>query len=211
MAQEKPVNKQWQDQESWIQFTEKESGSGFKMSKRPIHHPVKPTSVLAPVYQTPTEAPEPAPEYILMPGSTPAPAATTHIETTVVPVIQPGGLSVPYLNIPGVGNNFWGSRRGYWGAGSYGVPYSSGLGGFGMYSNPRMMGFHTQSRVVQTGPSKSSGNYFSPATAAPGSSGNYYAPAVEAPRAVPVYRPEPNPKNYWGKPGSPLPEEQQPE
>jgi hypothetical protein len=80
-----------------------------------------------------------------------------------------------------------------------------------MYPGSASIGFRPVTRVVQTGPSKASGNYYAPATGDPTASGNYYAPAVEAPRAVPVYRPEPNPKNYWGKPGSPLPNDQQPE
>lgn len=72
-------------------------------------------------------------------------------------------------------------------------------------------------RVIQTGPSPSSGNYYQPATADPGgASGGYYA-SGQTPVVSPAAPPTKNqPKNYydsygsdsnWGGGGSPLPKD----
>lgn len=183
---EHPVNQQWKDQEIWTQFTEKETGGGFKMSRpRPTHHIIKPDSVLTPVYeaaQPSRQDPDAGPTYLLAPSNQPLVVPSiTQIETTVVPVLQPSVYPFSYGSVP-----YWGRRQGFW-------------------------GYRPITRVIQTGPSKSSGNYFNPSTPDPTASGNYFAGSGNAPRAVPVYRPEQSPKDYWGKHANPLPPEMRPE
>lgn len=122
----------------------------------------------------------------------------------------------------GVGGYGPGSYGGY-GLGSYGgyglASYGGyGLGSYGGYGLGRIGGAHhgtTPNRVIQTGPSPSSGNFYQPATADPSASGGYYAsggqPAPQAPAPV---KTKTQPTNYWkdaddnwGAGGSPLPKD----
>lgn len=144
--------------------------------------------------------------------------------------------AVPYVGsfgLPFVGRSL-GGWGGGWGGGAWGGGWGRGWSafssvnyggfGFGGIGNPAFMGtgfggsFHgtVPNRVIQTGPSPSSGNYYQPATADPTASGGYYASgstAVTAPAAPPTKN---QPRNYydsygsdnnWGASGSPLPKD----
>ncbi len=213
-AGDPPVNQQWQDQETWYQFTDKETGVGFKMSKpRPASHLIKPESVLAPLYRAPEAEPTnsasiPMP-VVIDPGSSVETPAVTHIETTMVPMGGAGAFASPFFGASG-----WGAGGGHWG-GSQSLPYSPRYGSWpsssGIFGGSTRGGFRPSTRLVQSGPSKASGNYYHPSTADPTASGSYFAPAGNAPRVMPVYVPERTPKDFWGKQGSPLPQEMQPD
>ncbi len=216
LANDHPVNQQWQDQETWCQFTDKETGGGFKMSKpRPASHLIKPESVLAPHYRASdseqTNTASIAMPVVIDPGSPVEAPSMTHIETTMVPMGQPGSFARPYFGASG-----WGQGGNYWGGGAFGLPYAAPRYGSWrsstrIFGGSPAVGFRPSTRLVQTGPSKASGNYFHPSTADSSASGSYFAPAGNAPRVMPVYVPEHTPKDFWGKQGSPLPGEMQPD
>lgn len=206
MAADHPVNKQWADQETWIQFTEKESDGGFK-TNRPHPHPatsiIKHDSVLAPLY-TPPEIDSGSTvgmPVILDTNHSPEPVLGQNSwETTLLPVRR-NTVGMPFYS-----GDWWGGRP-YWGSHGYGG--NSYLGN--RMFNPGGYAWRPITRSVQTGPSKSSGNYFNPSTPDPSASGNYFAPSGNAPKAMPVYQPEPQPTNFWGKQGNPLPDDVQPD
>jgi hypothetical protein len=212
-------NKQWKEQDTWYQFTDKEQNGGFHTGRATTHG----SASTAPAVVTPT-APAASDNtgevlsvpYILQPGQ-PAPApATTHIETTFEPYVQPGSVALPFLGgiTPYYHGGGW-AGNGFWGGTGFGLgaPYAHGgwRAPLGVYPSPAQLTFRPISRLVQSGPSKASGNYFNPSTPDPTASGSYYAGSGNTPTAVPVYQPEAQSKDYWGKQGSPLPPEMQPE
>lgn len=184
------------DNETWYQFDEKEHRKAG-----PAHQSSAPqldSQEAAPPFAPPIDSAEPdtlSVPYILQPGQPDPPPATTQIQTFYEPVMQPSPLAMRFW--PGVGPlygvNGWGSNR-MWGAPAFGWGAMRPI-----------------NKVVQTGPSKASGNYFNPSTPDPTASGGYYAGSGNTPKAVPVYQPEPQTKDYWGKQGSPLPPEMQPQ
>jgi hypothetical protein len=219
------VNKEWQDQETWVQFTERERSNGFRMST-PRATPKRAVTVLESAVNAqqnginvpptnlsyPMTAPNAAngnfsvPAYVCMPGVAPAvQPPIQRVETTLTPVIQQNSAFFPSFGfgIPGLG---FGGRR-YWGGNGYNG-YWGGAPLFG--GGPSVVGFQKQTRVVQTGPSRSSGNFYMPSTPDPSASGNYYASPTPAPVAMPIINKEPDPRDYWGKTGNPLPDDMQP-
>jgi hypothetical protein len=108
------------------------------------------------------------------------------------------------------------------GLGFGGVPGYSPYGyGYGWYTNPGFgaimmgafgnsgmsskLGAITPTRVIQSAPSKASGNYYAPSTADPTASGGYYA--TTTPAMTPML---PSPKqsgSYWGSGGDPFPKD----
>ena len=69
-----------------------------------------------------------------------------------------------------------------------------------------MFNLRTQTRVFQNGPSKASGNYYSPSTVDPTASGSYYANT--GPRVLPVIQaPKSGTSDYWGSQGNPFQDE----
>lgn len=208
----------WKEQETWIQFTEKESHGGFKMSRH--------TSPAAPSAEQPGTPPvwlpaggNPACESSATAGNFNIPSwivvdqkgadsptyGSNKVETEMVPLAG-------YHARPVWGDLYYGSwgHHPYWGVGTYGAPpfshgtlWTSPLGAVPFGSSRPCWGMRT--KVIQTGPSKPSGNYYSPSTADPTASGSYYASS--GPRALPVMPAQPPPaKDYWGEGGSPLPE-----
>jgi len=118
-----------------------------------------------------------------------------------------GGWGAPGLG-GGYGLGGMGSGLGYGGMG-YGwggfSPAGSAMfmGAFGasMMSKGEDSGFAHQ-RVVQTGPSPSSGNYYQPASVNPTASGSYYASTGSA--MYPAAPASSQPKDYWGTMGNPF-------
>jgi hypothetical protein len=216
-------NRQWKEQETWYQFTDKESTHGFKNPRATQPHAVPAApSVNAPM------PPQAAPDrqasdngalsvpYLLQPGPEPPPPARNIVVESVEPVLSPNAFAAPYWtgigpyynwgghNVPGV----WSGIRSNWGLPTYsgGLPMPPGV-----FPGAPAMTFQPSRRVIQTGPSKASGNYFNPSTPDPTASGSYYAPSGNTPRALPVYQPEAQPKDYWGPQGNPMPPESQPD
>jgi len=117
-----------------------------------------------------------------------------------------GGWGLPW------GYGGWGpyySGRAYgWGLG--GGPwwgYSPGLGALaagalsGAFDDDRR-GHVGPARVIQSGPSKPSGNYYAPSNVDPMASGSYYA--TTSPAITPTFTADPHPKDYWGGGSSPF-------
>jgi hypothetical protein len=77
------------------------------------------------------------------------------------------------------------------------------MGAFGSHFGDSGLGTlkGTQS-VVQTAPSKPSGNYYAPSSIDPTASGSYYAQTGAA--MYPVASPSSAPKDYWGSMGNPF-------
>jgi hypothetical protein len=218
IAEEK--NKQWKDQDTWYQFTDKEQRGGFH-TERGTSRGIPSTDT----FTVPTSAPAPTSDnnevlsvpYILQSGAADPAPATTHVETTFEPMVQPSSLAMPYWAggvSPYFGGNGWRGNQ-FWGGNNFGwnAPYAHGgwRAPLGIYPSPAQLTFRPITRLVQTGPSKASGNYFNPSTPDPTASGSYYAGSGNTPKAVPVYQPEAQTKDYWGKQGSPLPPEMQPQ
>jgi hypothetical protein len=93
---------------------------------------------------------------------------------------------------------------GGWGSPFFGSPGSSALmmGAFGGRNNSSHLGEWTPPRVMQTAPSKASGNYFAPSTQDTSASGSYYASSTPAQMPmVPVRKPT---TNFWGPSGNPF-------
>ena len=172
-------------------------------------------------------------------------------------------LTIPYVgSIGGLGNlgglighsglgRSWSDPYSFYRSGSsfggYGPGLRSGLGygfgsGFGTnfgssypsnYSWARPFGRLSGQSVIQTGPSKAAGNYYSPATVDPTAAGNYYASSDNHNQAAPKPRNQVFDKdysdfgsynrsksssfgnsdhtkpqrNYWGGSGSPFPQD----
>lgn len=223
-------DKQWRDTETWYEFTDRETTHAFKGNKP---RPSKPYPVVTPAEPEvgadalrvpsiftppPTNSTAASGEtYILMPSSTPREEpATTHVETTWAPTGQRNPVVMPFWGgiAPYYGGRNW-SGSGYFGGGGWGrqngwgySPWASPLGLGMMNSGP---GMRPIKKLVQDRPSKASGNYYAPSTADPTASGSYYAGSSDTPKASSVYRPEAQPKDYWGNQGSPLPAEMQPQ
>lgn len=234
-AGDQPVNKEWQDQETWTQFTEKERFGGFKMSK-PKATPKRTPSVLETVLPnsaTPAAVPTnlggpsraaasggnfTVPAYVCMPGTAPAAQQPIErVETTTVPIIGHNDYGGYPLGWGGGWRGGWGGGwpggwnggwRGGWGGWRGG--WGGGWGG-GVLDDGPVVGFRTQTRIRQTGPSKASGNYYMPSTPDASASGNYYASPTPAPVAMPIINKEPDARDYWGKTGNPLPADMQPQ
>lgn len=121
------------------------------------------------------------------------------------------GLGVPGIGVPGIG---------YSGIGT--VPYTP-FGGFGPYAgfgawNPQgsalfmgamgnrlnnsKLGQVGSARVIQTAPSKASGNYYAPSNVDTTAAGSYYA--TTSPAIIPYMKPKKAPESYWGGGGSPF-------
>lgn len=103
-----------------------------------------------------------------------------------------GGFGNPYLYGPG-----WG----------FGTPGSAALymGAFGNSARSSQLGTLNTPRVIQTAPSKASGNYYAPSTVDTSASGSYYA--SQSPAFTPMMAPKKSPTDYWGSQGSPFPKD----
>jgi hypothetical protein len=88
-----------------------------------------------------------------------------------------------------------------------------GMGGFSGRSSE--FGRLTNTRVIQTAPSKPSGNYYAPSTPDPTASGSYYSnssgastslvfPASHQGGAESYTKPQ---RDYWGSGGNPFPKD----
>lgn len=108
----------------------------------------------------------------------------------------------------GLGGHTYGfNNYGFNNYGSMGWGYRPGWGslsGGGIPSSGRL----SSTRVIQTAPSKASGNYYAPSTADPTASGSYYA---STPYSSNYQTFEPRKKSvdrdYWGSSGSPYPKD----
>lgn len=187
-------NQKWQEQETWEQFTDKEMSGGFKMSKPRRHQPQ--AEPILPQQQPQAELSEQPQQQqqftTFMPPTAPAPARNI-IQTDYIPVVRQYGGPFGFYPYSGYG----------FGAHHFGIPFFA--------PSTTTLGLRPITRVIQTGPSKSAGNYYQPSTPDPTASGNFYADSGNAPKVTPVYQPEAQPKDYWGKQGSPLPPDMQPE
>ena len=184
-------NTSWQEQEAWNQFTDKEQSHSFKMSKTrhpsPVSTMIKPDSVLAPAMapaaREDSDDTWTVPSYIVDPGR----HVYTPPQTTIQPDYLGQGQALP--NWP-----YFAPRYG----GGFFAPYA--------YGASRMFNLRAQSRVFQNGPSKASGNYYSPSTVDPTASGSYYANT--GPRVLPVIQaPKSGTSDYWGNQGNPFQDE----
>jgi hypothetical protein len=151
-----------------------------------------------------------------------------------------GGLGGGYGGFGGLGGlggyggyGGYGHYGGYGGYGGfspmtgYGAGYGlgmmgMGMGGFGgmggmggIGGNSSEFGRLTNTRVIQTAPSKASGNYYAPSTPDPTASGSYYSnssgsstslvfPASHQTGSQSYTKPQ---KDYWGSGGSPFPKD----
>jgi len=99
----------------------------------------------------------------------------------------------------GLGWGGWHSGLGWggWSGWGYGLPgCGSGLGSL------RSTGTFS-TRVIQTEPSKASGNYYAPSTVDTTASGSYYASGT--PALVPAMRIKKSPDSYWDEKSNPVP------
>jgi hypothetical protein len=103
-----------------------------------------------------------------------------------------GGWSPNYSSIYG-GYGAYGSGFGFGGIGNP-ASYMAGYGNSGAHQGT------VPNRIIQTGPSPASGNYYQPSTANPTASGGYYA--SDTPVVTPVAQPKSQPKSYWGSSSS---------
>ena len=97
---------------------------------------------------------------------------------------------------PGWGGGWGGWGPGWGGGWGMGSTFSPGLGSF------RSTGFLTPN-VIQTEPSKASGNYYEPSTIDSTASGSYYASGT--PAVVPTMQINKSPSNYWNDSSNPVP------
>ncbi len=99
---------------------------------------------------------------------------------------------------PWSGGSAWGGYGGWGGAAALGASavFSAGSSGNGVV---------TPTNVIQSAPSKASGNYYSPSTTDTSASGSYYA--TTAPAAVPYIQQQAPVTNFWGASSSPLPKD----
>lgn len=98
----------------------------------------------------------------------------------------------------GWGGGPWGWYGGSFGAAALGASAASMSGG-------SQTGVVTPTNVMQSAPSKASGNYYAPSTADSTASGGYYA--TTAPAAIPMMQQKAPVTNFWGGSGSPLPKD----
>ncbi len=136
-----------------------------------------------------------------------------------------GGLGVGSLGLGGL--PYGGYAPGIGGLGPYGVgglgPYGGvpfgGYGGYGAWNpagsalfmgamgnkyglNNSKLGQVGTNKVIQTAPSKASGNYYAPSNVDTSAAGSYYA--TTAPAMIPYMKPKKAPDSYWGGGGSPF-------
>lgn len=116
-----------------------------------------------------------------------------------------GGWGTPYAyGGPGMcGGGLWGAGPWGWYGGGLGAAALGASAAFG--AGGAQTGVVTPTTVIQTAPSKPSGNYYAPSTADPAASGGYYA--TTAPAAIPMIPQKRPVTNFWGSPGSPLPKD----
>jgi hypothetical protein len=91
---------------------------------------------------------------------------------------------------------FWGATSGLWGRAWSGLGFGSNLGSL------RSTGAFSTA-VIQSEPSKASGNYYAPSTIDTTASGSYYASG--APALTPAMRVNKSPDNYWDENSNPIP------
>ncbi len=121
-------------------------------------------------------------------------------------------MGTPYYG-SGMGYGSWGHSPGFgsypgWGSGlgysgysgyrGYGTPWYS-PGGYAMnrmHSSNQQLGTLSGSTVIQTAPSKASGNYYGPGSTDSSASGSYYA--SDTPSYVPAPKPYSTGDNFWG-------------
>jgi hypothetical protein len=125
-----------------------------------------------------------------------------------LPLIGGGGFNGGWSG-GGWNGNSWGGgfspNYSMYGGGYSGyspLNYGAGFGFDGMGNPASMNGFGAHqgtvpNRIVQTGPSPASGNYYQPATADPSASGGYYASGSTASAPAPQ-KTKSQPKSYWG-------------
>ncbi|MDX2105371.1 MAG: hypothetical protein SFY67_03125 [Candidatus Melainabacteria bacterium] len=131
------------------------------------------------------------------------------------------GLGLPYYGSIGSGYGGWGGYGGFGsGYGAFGSGWGTGIGGFGSgwgtglggFISPMMspggygmmrthhanqkLGTLSEGPVMQSAPSKASGNYYSPSSTDSSSSGSYYA--SDTPSYVPAPKPYSTGDNFWG-------------
>lgn len=102
------------------------------------------------------------------------------------------GAGVPYGNYGG-----WGSYPGMGWGGAYSPFYSPG--GYGMsrmHAANQKLGTLNSGPVIQSAPSKASGNFYSPSSTDSSASGSYYA--SDTPSYVPAPKPYSTGDNFWG-------------
>ncbi len=186
--------KRAEDMDAWQRFSHK--GSPATDEQKQLSEPQSKPSA-----QTQNESGN---SYVLIPAAAPTQAPPQeHEETTIVPHPRPGG----FVGLGGPG--FFGSPFGG-GFGGLGVGFGMGgfgWGGFGMCGPG--VGYETRTKVIQTGPSLPSGNYFSPPAADPRASGNYYQDSTALPKAAPIIHQDKGPSDYWGPGHNPLPSSMQ--
>lgn len=221
LANDHPAPQDWKDQETWSQFTDSEQAAA---AHRHGSHPASATSSAAAPAQksglTPLLHPEMSsgssggftvPGYVMMPGAQSAPVPIQHEETTIIPVVRPGLGGSPYGFNPLFGGGWQGGYGAFnpgWSHGHHDYGGWAGNLGGGYYPNsPQMVGFRKETRFVQTAPSKSSGNYYSPSTPDPTSSGSYYASPAGTATAMPIIQQETPQKDFWGPNGNPMQED----
>jgi hypothetical protein len=197
--------KKWEDQKTWADYSEREQRKTADAQAKAQTKP-KQETLLDPILSTKNQPAPVGQSYVVMPGSDPPPQVPqVQVETTYVPTrVNQDPLWLPAYGWgsawgPGWG---WGHRSG-WG---WGGPWYGGWGGF--YGGPSAVTMRPVKRITQTGPSKASGNYYSPSTPDPTASGSYYATPSGLPKAAPIIQTEPA-KDYWGKNGNPLPDDMQ--
>ncbi|HMW90971.1 MAG TPA: hypothetical protein PKE54_13150 [Candidatus Obscuribacter sp.] len=125
----------------------------------------------------------------------------------------PGLGSLPYVGgyLPH-GGSFLGLPYNYsrnW----YASPFSAYSRPYGLPGGIPSSGRLSSTRVIQTAPSKASGNYYSSSTPDPGASGSYYSSSTTRDDYA-YYSSRPKPKSpnntsdsYWGASGSPFPKD----
>ncbi|HEY9680753.1 MAG TPA: hypothetical protein V6C86_04155 [Oculatellaceae cyanobacterium] len=109
-----------------------------------------------------------------------------------------GGFNSGYFGNPftsgSMTNGYWGGY-GMSGFGGYGYSGFGCFGGLG-FGGGTSLGLTQPSHVVQTEPSKASGNYYAPSTVDTTASGSYYAQTSGTAVQLPAKRPSTN-SNYW--------------
>jgi hypothetical protein len=133
-----------------------------------------------------------------------------------------GGYGLGYggygLGYGGYGLGYGGYGLGYGGYGLGYGGYGPGFGGWwggpamgalsagamsGAWMDAEGIGEVRPEGVIQTGPSKASGNYYAPSTVDPTASGSHYA--TTTPAITPTFEEPEQPKDYWGSGGDPFP------
>ncbi len=118
-----------------------------------------------------------------------------------------GGWGGGFGGFGGLGG--WGGYGG-WGGGPWGW-YGGSFGAAALGASAAFMsggsqtGVVTPTNVMQSAPSKASGNYYAPSTADSTASGGYYA--TTAPAAIPMMQQKAPITNFWGGSSSPLPKD----